>query len=541
MITQSDLFGQHLPDNARVKWGNEMHFTKKMTPSEVVASDQSGYYLMKEGYAQESRHSQTLLYLEKFDRDLQYVKSVDLSHQNLPGNPRFIQLVSWGQQLWLFYTADPKNNGAVGLYRVAVDSESLLPAGISHLVMEINSQAANIGWGITGTATLPLFQFYTVPEKNKLLIIQADGGLKTRENQVDLLVVDQQFCTIWKREATIKSSSDALEIVHALLDSEGNAHLLSKSMPNRIGLAALFKREKYYYSLHSITDNGIHLLHKEINLKEAQINAAAIQVDQEGHLYFGGFYTTDATATKGSGGTYFLKLVGTTQAVIQQKMESFDATFLTRGLSEGRAKRKSRKLDQGKKVEDSYFFLDRIFVRNDGSVTFVGEDRQGIGTSSRSKSANSRVRSEVNFHCYYGSIVLVDFSPNGERKWAEKIAKHQQSSNDFGGYFSYSVSMINDNLYFVFNDNVNNSGYNGGKVERFSPRGFKEHMMTFARVNRAGTIERSSFATKHNRNMMTITSVNTQTDDYEMVVYGQHKKKYRLARLEFDPKVLAAE
>jgi len=200
-------------------------------------------------------------------------------------------------------------------------------------------------------------------------------------------------------------------------------------------------------------------------------------------------------------------------------------------------------MDKGAASEDVYFSLDDILLKKDGSVIFVGEDRRETTTSTTSTSPNTGVQSTgVRFHYTYGSIVVAEFDSNGERKWAQKIVKNQQSTDDFAFYFSYAVSMVNDNLYFVFNDNVNNLGYRGqGKVERFSPKSFKEHMMTFAKLDGQGSVTRSSLSMNRNRNLMTITPVNTQTDDHEMVVYGQHKKIYRLARLEFSPNMLAAE
>lgn len=66
-------------------------------------------------------------------------------------------------------------------------------------------------------------------------------------------------------------------------------------------------------------------------------------------------------------------------------------------------------------------------------------------------------------------------------------------------------------------------------------------MMTFTKLDGEGKISRSSLSMNRNRNLMTITPVNTQTGDHEMVVYGQYKKKYRLAKLAFDPMMLAAD
>lgn len=545
MMAHLLLVGQQLPDNTQVKWGNEMKFTKKMTLSDVAASDETGYYLIKRKYVQEIRESQKLPHVEKYDQNLQFVKSVDLSKLDLPGKPRFEQLLHWNQQLWLFYSTDPGKGAQEGLYRVALDPGSLRPIGKSSFVLETGATGVKPGiggLGISLKATKPFFHFHLVPEQNRLLIVLDNGALQKNEKQVRFLVLDHEFSPVWKREETLHASSDELEIVNTLIDSNGNAHLLSKSMPASSGIAAMFKREKYFFTLVSITDNGKQALHKQIDLRENQVNAAAIQVNPDGHLYFGGFYTHEATATKGSGGTYFLKMDGTTQTVLEQHIEPFDAAFLTRGLSEGKAKRKSRKMDSGKNSEDVYFSLDDILIKRDGSVIFLGEDRRETRTSTNSTSPNTGVQSTgVRFHYTYGSIVVAEFDPNGERKWAQKLVKNQQSTDDFAFYFSYSVSMVNDNLYFVFNDNVNNLGYSGqGKVERFSPKSYKEHMMTFAKLDGQGTITRSSLSMNRNRNLMTITPVNTQTDEHEMVIYGQHKKTYRLARLEFPPQYVGS-
>ncbi|SHM84624.1 hypothetical protein SAMN04488057_10455 [Cyclobacterium lianum] len=546
MMAHFFLFGQNLLDNTQVKWGNEMKFNKKMTLSEVAAADKTGYYLIKRKYAQEVRESQKLPHLEKYDQNLRYVKSVDLSKLDLPGKPSFVNLLHLNQQLWLFYATDPGKGGKEGLYRLAIDGNSLRPDGDSHFVMETGNKGDKSGFaglGISLKSTDPQFYFHHVPNQDRLLIVHENGALKKQEKLVNLLVLDLEFNPIWIREETIHANSDELEVVNALLDSNDNAHLLSKSMPANIGVKALFKQEKYFFTLTSVTQNGKEALHKQIDLQENQINAANIQVNQDGALYFGGFYTNANRATKGTGGTYFLKINGKDHSLLSQQIEAFDASFLTRGLSEGKAKRKSKKLAQGKNPEDSYFFLDEIIIKNDGTVVFVGEDRQETTVSNTSASPNTGVVStSVNHHYSYGSIVVAEFSPEGERNWAKKIVKNQKSTNDSGFYFSYSVSLINNNLYFIFNDNVKNLGYNGrGKVERFTPKSYKEHMMTFARLDGEGNVSRSSLSMNRNRNLMTITPVNTQTDEHEMVVYGQHKKKYRLARLDFDPKMLAAE
>lgn len=542
MMAQFFLFGQQLPDNTQVKWGNEMKFNKKMTLSGVVARDESGYYLIKRKLLQEVRESQKLPHLEKYDQNLRFVKSVDLSDLDLPGKPKFEQLMEWNNQLWLFYTTDPGKGHQEGLYRIAMDTKNLRIAGKSQFVMGSGGRTAEPGLGRFGLGlkiTRPVFHFYPTPDGAKLLIVQESGEVKKKQKQVTMLVVDPEFRPLWQRDESIQASSDELELVNTLLDSNGNAHLLSKSKPSGIGFSSVFVPEKYFFTLISISENGNKALHKKIDLKENQINAANIQVDEDGHIYFGGFYTSEKQATKSSGGTYFVKIDGTRQSVLQQQVEAFDPAFLTSGLSDGKANRTTKRLKKGKSIEDSFYLLDQIIIKSDGSVAFVGEERI---ENVRSTTNSSSGATSISYHYTYGNIVIAEFDANGSRKWSKKIVKNQQSSNDAGFFFSYSVSLVNNNLYFVFNDNVKNLGYKGqGKVERFTPKSHKEHMMTFTKLDGEGKISRSSLSMNRNRNLMTITPVNTQTGDHEMVVYGQYKKKYRLAKLAFDPMMLAAD
>jgi len=66
-------------------------------------------------------------------------------------------------------------------------------------------------------------------------------------------------------------------------------------------------------------------------------------------------------------------------------------------------------------------------------------------------------------------------------------------------------------------------------------------MITLVKLDKEGTITRSSLSVHNNRNLMIITPANTQTGNHEMVVYSLHKKKYRPAKLTFDPGMMALE
>jgi hypothetical protein len=540
LMAHSFLFGQKLPDNTQVKWGQEQKFDKKMTLTEMGASDETGYYVLKRKVLQEMRGSAKLPFLEKYDKNLNKLRSVDLSNSGLPGTPMFEQLLTWNGELWLFFMTDPGKGEKEGLYRVALDPKSLKPKGKSEFVLAAGSKNGkplfhSLGYGLKSNRSQ--YHITTYEEQEKMLIVHEHAGVSNNQKLINVVVLDAQFNLIWEKAEKLMANSERLSLVTSILDSEGNAHVLSEDILKNT--RSVFNREKSLFSLISIVGNGEKTLYKKIEQENYQINQARIEADDMGNVYLGGFYSEDK-GNNSTGGTYFLKLNGGDQKVIVQKADQFEEAFLTSGLSNAKAKKTSKKLSKGKGVEDSFFQLDNIFIKDDGSIVFVGEDRLDYVITSREVGGPKVMSSSSSYKYRYGNIIVAEFDPNGQRNWAKKILKDQQSADDAGFYFSYSVSMINNNLYFIYNDHIKNVAYKGqGKVERFNPKKPKEQIMAFVKVDAEGYLERSFLSMYNNRNLMTITPVNTQVGYHEMVVYGMHKKKYRLARLSFDPNLVA--
>jgi len=73
-----------------------------------------------------------------------------------------------------------------------------------------------------------------------------------------------------------------------------------------------------------------------------------------------------------------------------------------------------------------------------------------------STDANGGTRTTTVYYYYYNDIIVININPGGETEWTKKIAKRQPSSNDGGFFSSYSLSIVKDKMYFVFNDSPKN-------------------------------------------------------------------------------------
>lgn len=533
LITQFALYGQNFSDNIQVKWGEKHKFKKLMSLSEVIAHDETGYLVETRKYLHSNPRSPKFPFLEKYDKNTNLVKSVDLSKYDLPGKPSFRKLITWNNQLWIFYTTDPGDNKEAGLYRIAIDPKNLTLQGESHFLLSSSKSIVKPSFNpitIVGLEkTKSIFHIFPDKKQGKLLIVHQDPETEKKQKLVTALVLDNQFIPLLKQDENIHAMSGNFWIEDAILDSNGNVHLLSVDV---IDNGVINYREKSFFSVISIPANGGQVLHKKLNLGEQNLAQAKIAANKEGHLFLGGFYTEE-NYNKSVAGTYLLKMDGNNQQLIQQKMEPFEKEFLISGLKNSKAKKVSKKLDKGNQLEDSMFYLDQIMVKDNGNVTLLGEERS---------SYRFTVDNSIKTRYVFGSIAVAEFDADGNKIWVKKIVKDQSSSNGGNFYFSYSVNVINNNLYLIYNDQEKNLSYNGdGSVEEYDPGSVKKPAISLIKIDEEGNLSKKSLSFADDRRLLNLPRVNTLVGTNEMIIYGEIKKKYRLAKVTFGSGMVASE
>jgi hypothetical protein len=504
-----------------------------MSLSEVISQDETGYLIEKRKYLHSHPLSPKFPFLEKYDKNLNLIKSVDLSKYSLPGKPLFRKVLAWDNRLWLFYTTNPGDTKEAGLYRVAINPADFTLEGESHLVLA--SMKGNVKKVIRTTSvgslkeSVPTFHIYPDKTVGKLLVVYQAPTAKKKEISLSFVVMDDQFTPLLNKRTAIPALSDNLVIKDVVLDSNWNVHLLSAES---INTSAVPYRKQAVFTLLSFPFRGGEVRHKPLDLGENHLIQARIKADQEGHLVVGGFYSRQ-TYDKRTGGTYLLKMEGNAQKTIHEVVDPFDEGFLTSGLTDGQAKKVVKKVANGRRLEDSMYHLDEILFKDDGSVILVGEERAAFRISNATSIKTGNV---------LGSISIVEFDAEVNRKWSKKVVKHQRSSSVAAYYFSYSIDLIDNNLLFIFNDHKKNLSYEGqGSVEEYDPNTAKTHLIMLIKVDERGNMIRKSLSLAEDQRLKTLPRVNRQVGAHEILIYGEHRKNYRLGKLVFDPGMMATE
>ena len=123
---------------------------------------------------------------------------------------------------------------------------------------------------------------------------------------------------------------------------------------------------------------------------------------------------------------------------------------------------------------------------------------------------------------------------SGNIAWSSRIPKVQQTTDD-GGYFSsYSMAVVRDRMFFVYNDNSRNFGDRGNRRNLHSFNG-SNSIIAMSEVNQKGVVRKYALGNNRDEKILTRPKVCEQTGLYEMVVFGERRGKFKFGTLNFVP------
>jgi hypothetical protein len=130
---------------------------------------------------------------------------------------------------------------------------------------------------------------------------------------------------------------------------------------------------------------------------------------------------------------------------------------------------------------------------------------------------------------------VVSIAPEGNIEWAEKIAKEQTSTDDEGFYLSYHLSIVNNKLYFIFNDDVDNLNYQGvGKLRTFGGDAKNTNVVLYEIDADGNTSKELLYEAEEIDRLLLRPVASKQISPNEVILFNQIRGKYyRFGRLVF--------
>jgi hypothetical protein len=245
-------------------------------------------------------------------------------------------------------------------------------------------------------------------------------------------------------------------------------------------------------------------------------------------LICAGLYSNDLKAPVE--GSFYNRINLTSGDVEISKSDKFSMKLITENLTEKATNRTQKRAGKGKDVGLSAYSIDDLYFKSDGTVALVAE--QHYVTSSTMTTSDGRTYTVFSFS--YNDILVINFEQEtGEILWSSKIDKKQRTSNDFGLHSSYALSVVNNRMFFVFNDNLKNFGPKAKKNRVPFDRG-KHSIATVVEMEANGDYKQKTLFVAKAKNMLCRPVVSEQISPNDLIIYGTDKKKSRFIKLQFD-------
>lgn len=508
LTTLITLQAQIKPKNVNVKWGPEMKEPARSTITDIIAGDNGQIFTIR---TKASGLFNVKYIIETYNESLKMtsVQDIELIHNGKELAYEFALYSN--EKLYVFASFNNQKLKKNRLFAQELDTKNLNKKGKMTQIAETDSRSkANDG----------SFNYEVSKDKSKIAILASAAYEKKAPDKFNAVVLDEDIKILWKKSIKLPYPDELYNYEIFRVDNEGNFYVQGilfkdKAKAKRKG------KPNYSYLIHSYRDQGETTNQYKIALKDRFITDLNFKINKRNEIVCAGFYSDKGTYT--IKGTYLIRVNQETGEKEIAKTKEFGKDFLTEVLSD-------KQLRKGKQELYEYD-LDKLILRDDGGAVLLAEQYYVRVSRSTRRSSNGAMTTDVRYYYYYNDIIVVNINPDGSIEWLTKVPKRQVTVDD-GGYFSSFADMITgEKIYLIFNDNPKNLGIKDSRrVYAFNGR---KSVVTLAAISQDGSYEKSLLFSNKDQAVITRPKVCEQISKDEMLLYGELRKKFRLANVSF--------
>ncbi len=521
-ILTQNLFAQKDYAPGKISWGEEHKSPNNTRMAKIIGTNERGFFSLR--ISTPSLISGYPSYLiEQFNKKNKVIKSKELEMKYKKKRRDFENIMLLNDNLFLF----------TSFYNAAKKTKYLFAETISTVSLKQKNNLQMIGEIEDRNQKRGIFDFVVSEDSSKIMVYHSLPYKRNQEEKFEFIVYDNDFQELWKKEVTLPYNDDRFDVKSYTVDNDGNCYLLGQIFEDR-PLIGGRSRPYYKYSILSYKNDGATFKEYQVDLKDKFITDLTMKVNDDSDLICAGFFSEqNANNLKG---TCFIKIDSETEDVITSSVKEFDFDFLTEYYTEyekSRAERAEEKGRTNRQAELFRFSLDELILRSDGGAVLVAEQFfiQEIRMNDYYNQFDNRVSYEYN----YNDIIVVNINPDGTIEWTSRIPKRQETRDDNGYFSSYTMAVVRDRMYFVYNDNSRN--FEERKKNRRFPYQFNGNnsIITLSEITQSGDVIKYALGSNREEKILTRPKVCEQTGLYEMVVYGERRGKFKFGKLKFVP------
>ncbi|EMR04744.1 hypothetical protein [Cesiribacter andamanensis] len=516
LCCSSLLVAQPRNEQTTILWGRPYEESRRSTLADVIGHDASGIYTLsfKAGmfYGLNSRFT-----LEHYDINMDQARTVEIDLEHNNAKRSLERIVHYNNRLFMFTSQADQKSKVNSLYIQPINKTSLLPEGEPRQVARIDysghskNNSGSFGFEASRDSTKFLI-FYNLPHDSR------------EQERFGFHVLDWEMNPLWEQQIELPYKEDLFEVERYKVDDQGNIYLLGRIFNQKRKLRRRGE-PNYKYQILAYRNEGTLLTEYPVEMPGRFLTDMQLAILPNQNLVCAGFYSNEGTTSiKGS---YYLTLDSKSKQVTRQSVKEFGADFLTETLSDSKARKTKSRIEKGKNIELYQFDLDNLILREDGGAILVGEQyfvRRVTYTNGRTTTTRTLY--------YYNNIIVVNIDPRGDIAWAHQIRKSQRTVDDGGFYSSYTMAVVADKLYFIFNDHPRNLAPKKNKFYSMNTAS-KEALVVLVEVDSQGQQTKTPLFMSADAEVIIRPKVCEQIAHNQLVVFGQRKRNHRFAKITF--------
>lgn len=513
----SAQYAQSKSDKLNIVASEELKESNKKYPSDVVASDEGGIYVIKK-YKQTISFGTSII-LQHFDKNMNPVLSAEIEPE-YQGKDTWIEFFADIEEvLYIFYSFENKKTKKKCLYSQSINKKTLTLNDDQLKIVELTPMGKNID---------EAGEFYIKKsnDKSKVMIFYDHLYDEGEFKKFGFLVFDSKLNKLWdKRVVTTHAILEFLR-QDMVLSNDGSVFVLAMLYNDR-DQKGIKEMPTYRYVVLSYFNGTKDDQEYPMGFEDYFIDDPKIGYKSEKKsIYVGGLYSHNYTGN--INGSY-CTIINTGSDQINSNEQEFDKNFIDSYMSEKELKDAKRRVSKGGDVELYKYTLDEMIINDDGSAVLIGEYNYEVGITTKQSDGSSR---KIYRH-YSNSIIAIGISPSGEIGWNAKIPKRQFSSDDQGVYNSYSRMIFEDKIYFIFNDRASNISYEND-IERIY-LGRKEPTFTMlVCLDRNGKHTKEALLSIEDSKFLLYPDICRQISDVELIIFSDKKTRLqKFSKLSF--------
>lgn len=500
LLFASTLFGQV----TNVVEGKE--FARSKTESFNGFVGENGLEVITVDYIYSNKKKKELIARKFYKSDLTLTIEKDIFvnplEENYYSDPYEALLI--GNQIYLFsiFTHIKDQTTTLGLFIYNND--------LSVVNFEIIDSIANL------SATNIIIQ---VSEDHQSILVSKNHPHKISSKEaIDLKCIDLNGKTIWEKQLVSFNTVSRINVEKIVFPSQKEAFLLCNYgfNNNRNADISDVKLLTNKYTVWVYNQELNFLKEVDLRLKLKWLNGVDLVLNNQGELLVSGFVNSSRDFAIDA--LFNIKL-NKKYNIAQNNYYPLSAEDL----------KLFRKPGNSKKQLDN-FFLRNLVPLKDGSFYVVGEKYYTFLDRIYDPRTNTTSTTE---HFNYENILIAYFDKSGTIKWVKKVPKIQNSTNDNGYYSSFSLFNSNNDLYIIYNDNVENLDLAIENTEELKPIfNGRRNSLVAAKVTKEGVISRNRINLTEN-NYQLYAKKSLQISQENMYLLTELGRKTKIISLTF--------